>query len=1530
MDINNNQQVNTFVKCIYTDTSDMYIGEGSYRYAENLRVVTDGNSNSGELHIIEGTTKISDRDSSEQILGLTSIRNYEVEVIKHDDTWSIYRSTISEDNIEDRVLVAGPFTKQIWPNKWNGKTKPLSLVARWESNDNVKLYIANGITELLSINIAEENQGSDFEQLFQASTKILLPPTVTVTESKGAIIPGVVMQYGYIVYKKRGTASTLSILSHAVVSAVDKITGFGVDENSTNIINIQLPDNIVGKYVRLYRICYSRSGQLPRVDIIYDQMCQQTTINDVGQSIQNVSTAEFIATNKLSFVPKNIESKGDYIFAGNVLYNQDEIDSQFQGFDARCFSRGSYYVDNEQAVEIGVNASDELLQSVPINNIYNRQFDAALTDYDPEQWKAGYHGFNGHGLCFDWKYSYKQSRLTDNQQYQSDTVTPRTYARNEVYRFGVKLYDKEGRASSVKWIADIKMPDYFNPAGDETMEPYIEMQNGNRYVNNLSIQFVPRQSELWNGVYKYEIVQAKRGISDSYKIMQGISGYPMQVGEEQHNEICVPYYLTTQDFYVGRGMRYAGGWNYVGFDGFDEDWHYLHSHAAFLYPQDKNQLLFVSPEYAYQPDDINALMSEYKTSLYHHTVGVFAQIGNIYTKSSDGFNGADALFGSQDTTRPVQYIAPKNITSQDKGADLRVGIYGGDTNNPAGVYYLTSQIMNYCNYYSRPDADYDPKGGRYHDDDDRRKMAFFTSISPTDLLYVPEKNNIHIQNATPYKPASPEDIAKNEKCALRDKFTTLKNSKKFFNWTNPALLDTEVYEKLTSPYDDDVINSWKEQTMTAWNDWFVGLKYGWYAVDGSEWSRNRGRIGSQALSFPTSPGGGGIMLEAGSDTHTYFKRTIESFDAPVETSETEVVYSGTIEYPEIEESNITGVYSYKWTTPISFDTQSFSGTLDLEITFEDGTDASYTGNGTVGENTIILSARTPNSAVAQVIIYNNRIEISTKATKDQLQAIAYAFTPTVDPRSATWSEIQCPIQLRFLTHTYEMSLESGSYPMPPVTIANIYKPATPYGGYNVSAITQTQYVGEGYISDPDTPIVVSMGDNHITTFAYMLYHNFDHAQHDTITSAALQYIVPIESTMDLSKTCSNYIQATHSAELPIPGDGAWIQVSPNTNAGRFTQTTDLYLYNTAYSVNPDIVTYAAEDTINAVNSLFDYRIHYSQQKQNNELIDNWTSFKAIDYLDVDSRYGQITGLKLFKDKLIFLQENGAGVLSVNDRIILKDQNSANIIVGNGGVLDRYDYFTTIYGMKPDQHAVEASNDSLYWWDGYRKEIISYTDGYNVNLLQRIKNVADYINNRDESETPSILYDVDNKEVLFNVVKKNTENNTENNTLVYNEQAQAFTSVYTFAPIYYCNLNGKMIVTKQWDEDAGLYEYNSSSDNSVMLFEEEAKPLLKYTVNKDASYNKVFDIQTFGGRFYKGDTTPLKFEYKTPLKQRSHTDGTQVTDREYDFRLAIPRNNDDMYGGRMRGKTIECTINSDSNDYDFSIQYITTKYRMSWS
>jgi len=75
---------------------------------------------------------------------------------------------------------------------------------------------------------------------------------------------------------------------------------------------------------------------------------------------------------------------------------------------------------------------------------------------------------------------------------------------------------------------------------------------------------------------------------------------------------------------------------------------------------------------------------------------------------------------------------------------------------------------------------------------------------------------------------------------------------------------------------------------------------------------------------------------------------------------------------------------------------------------------------------------------------------------------------------------------------------------------------------------------------------------------------------------------------------------------------------------------------------------------------------------------------SANYLDVDTRYGEITDLRLFKNTLMFWQKDATGVLSVNERTMLQDVNDTNIILGNGDVLQRYDYLTTEYGMAPEQ------------------------------------------------------------------------------------------------------------------------------------------------------------------------------------------------------------------------------------------------------
>jgi hypothetical protein len=143
----------------------------------------------------------------------------------------------------------------------------------------------------------------------------------------------------------------------------------------------------------------------------------------------------------------------------------------------------------------------------------------------------------------------------------------------------------------------------------------------------------------------------------------------------------------------------------------------------------------------------------------------------------------------------------------------------------------------------------------------------------------------------------------------------------------------------------------------------------------------------------------------------------------------------------------------------------------------------------------------------------------------------------------------------------------------------------------------------------------------------------------------------------------------------------------------------------------------------------------------------------------------------------------------------------------------------------------------------------------------------------------------------------------------------------------------------------MYRWNSVGS-------EQEKPKFIYVVNDNCTFPKSFDIMTFGGKF--GDCPDFKLRFTSQLNMDSglldskyqgydwniiHTGTSEsdtisiITDKEGDYRMAIPRgayieNGPKKYGSRMRGKWMQCEI--DSNSADFQLDYIITKYRMSWS
>ena len=175
-------------------------------------------------------------------------------------------------------------------------------------------------------------------------------------------------------------------------------------------------------------------------------------------------------------------------------------------------------------------------------------------------------------------------------------------------------------------------------------------------------------------------------------------------------------------------------------------------------------------------------------------------------------------------------------------------------------------------------------------------------------------------------------------------------------------------------------------------------------------------------------------------------------------------------------------------------------------------------------------------------------------------------------------------------------------------------------------------------------------------------------------------------------------------------------------------------------------------------------------------------------------------------------------------------------------------------------------------------------------------------------------------------------------MIYNENIQAFTGWYNI--IFRGKLpfaNGQYLITginniEQYNKN------NSDIPKGYMNGEISINPKLQYIVNDIFYTTKVFDNQEVDGVLHNHpvkDNTEAKdtelykllFEYSTPNNQTASCTGEQVTLREKNYRLAIPRDGNADYGNRMRGKTLDCTISTTKpTSLPFDIQYVLTEYR----
>lgn len=1565
MDTNTEPQINSFAGGLNSDDDLSVVATNQYIDARNIKISSyrggEGRDNRhGSLMPVQGVKLAgSFAGESNKVVSTGSIRDYGVIVCIDENNLKIYSfknaigGTVHDqdfNNIQNsRLVVDAPLLPLDDGEKY---PDAFDIQLNYESENNIKLYLADSIHPIMVFNINSRDESfvyTDLDKCLSYPEAVCKPP-VFEEYVPGKIEFGVV-SYCYQLYNRYGIHTGASIQCQQIPignydfdSKYVKCGGKqGAISNCGVKISIQIPSNYWHlDYIKVFRVQYTQNGQMPIVSVIYDakvdfneQDSTELIINDVGNDpIEHISVEQLNSLQGVKIIPNSLASKDGFLFAANTKTIQTTI-KDFDKWDARAF-RFNYLntstvtdVNGNNSFIIDAHGKDIEDDSVAVPPFDHDCYDGTYNNINKEAFlysanfvfDSKYQWVGGSGKNIEWRfvissqvedscikenntrkigtlynYSQKENIQQNNIFYIDKNFKPsiiektefgpginkntwliKSLRRNEIYRYGIVLYDKYCQASPVKWIADIRTPNV-TEEGFQLMSSNTIVK-GKRYelvIRNLGIQFMVKS--LPEGCTGYQIVRCARHESDIATISQGVLSSPVSNAysrqyEGKNNE----YYVTKYHMFCPTGFlttnKFIEGYNvHNQLVGKGDD---LASQCMTNIDNDK-LLQFVSKEVCYQPESFKQFIKDKKYYLQKQSF-LFGARGDHkfnddqYDSPKNGHENINyGMLIGNNKRRNFKFVIPCI-------SNCAVELFTGPYNNgdARGDFHVNDiDVINYISKNSSIcylDAPFNTSYF-YRTNPQSYKNKGITQIDLViDFAYIGG-----LGYDRPYSYALIKDCILNfDRLYNNDDQSANKRKEKSGKFIiQKAFAYIKLYEQGAG------VQDFFEGNFASNDDWWFGryqINYiqDFQLVDQIKWDqafkRNFNKDNNEQASsktytnYATSAGGALFtnMITGGicNDTNG---NIFESFGN----------YSG------------------------GFKGDGTSGKFNKNVCF--GT----------GGKCLLLSCQYKETGTAGAFSYyypkNGNYYDSLEKELRQTDPNDFGKTKVIRPT---------------LLGTY---------------LTNLRQQTTPYGGYSFTNRLTNIYYGDGNYFEPENKWnTVFDGDCHVETFEYTSMHKVygaytkngkDELQFPN--THMITYSIPTESNI-WCKFQHGWTLSSNARD----NYASFIQSEPCEITEAYVQKEPEYVYNSVYSVQNTSMPFAAYDDLNPqdYNKTIDTRVYYSDLKQNDEIIDSWCKFRSSNFIDVDQEYGPITDICTFKNVLTFCQEQSFGVLGVNDRSIATDNSGQNIILGTGGVLDRYDYYSNTYGMHKQQFCSVCTTGGLYWFDSHNN-VICLFDGQSVVQLSKQGKVQNILNKYKKDDNFKVFYNNRYNEVVFNVLSDDMQ-------IVYNEMLGKFTSTLTIpfdGAIQF--FNGEYLVKK--NDTVCIYQYDYLDKSPKSTNQQLLSSYVKYVVAQQPLVTKVFDNQEIvtyenlqlqdvirddDDYFSKNH----KYTWQTESQKIESSLEEQITLRENNHRFVIPRA-DGLFGNRARGKVMICSIEDIKPNPAMAIQYIITKYRQSWS
>ena len=367
--------VNVFSGGMNLDLDKSLLKNDQYRYAENIRSLSNKEAVSGAATNIEGSTTINTPDDlstffqGEEIIATATIRDIAV-VFTYISGSSdprlnkIYRMEFASDGTVSSVtniLNANGLDLNI------PEGSVLSIVSRYEDDKTMKIYWADGNNLIRLINVAPDADASNqaltsFEQLDIVPSADIKAPSIVKITSGGNLKAGVI-RYFFQAVSSAGSSSPLSPISNPVHltasdassigyktinylgSGLNATTGKGVDTGKSIQLKIDVSGVLGYDKIRILSVYYYDFNEMPEITVISSSSIS-SAINgfvsyvDSGQgAIEEITTEELNAISENLFIPQYIESKDNILFAANI--REVGKDDAFTEYDVRAYQFNS-------------------------------------------------------------------------------------------------------------------------------------------------------------------------------------------------------------------------------------------------------------------------------------------------------------------------------------------------------------------------------------------------------------------------------------------------------------------------------------------------------------------------------------------------------------------------------------------------------------------------------------------------------------------------------------------------------------------------------------------------------------------------------------------------------------------------------------------------------------------------------------------------------------------------------------------------------------------------------------------------------------------------------------------------------------------------------------------------------------------------------------------------------------------------------------------------------------------------------------